>query len=41
VLEFKDLAAAKLWYRSEVYQEAKMLREGAAHLRMVAVQGLD
>jgi uncharacterized protein (DUF1330 family) len=41
VLEFKDLAAAKLWYRSEVYQEAKKLREGAAHLRMVAVQGLD
>ena len=28
-------------YQSEVYQEAKMLREGAAHLRMVAVQGLD
>ncbi len=41
VLEFEDLAAAKRWYESEVYQEARKLREGAAHLRMVAVQGLD
>jgi uncharacterized protein (DUF1330 family) len=41
VLEFEDLAAAKRWYESEVYQEAKKLREGAAHLRMVAVQGVD
>jgi uncharacterized protein (DUF1330 family) len=41
VLEFEDLAAAKRWYESEVYQEAKRLREGAARLRMVAVQGLD
>jgi uncharacterized protein (DUF1330 family) len=41
VLEFEDLAAAKRWYQSEAYQEAKKLREGAAHLRAVAVQGLD
>ena len=41
VLESKDLAAAKLWYRSEVYREGKKLREGAAHLRVVAVPGLD
>jgi uncharacterized protein (DUF1330 family) len=41
VLEFEDLAAAKRWYASEVYQEAKKLREGAAHIRMVAVQGVD
>ena len=41
VLEFEDLAAAKRWYESEVYQEAKKLREGAAHLRVVAVQGVD
>ena len=40
VLEFDDLAAAKRWYESEVYQEAKQLRRGAAHLRMVAVQGI-
>lgn len=41
VLEFEDLAAAKRWYESEVYQEAKKLREGAAHLRMIAVNGVD
>jgi uncharacterized protein (DUF1330 family) len=41
VLEFPDLEAAKRWYDSAVYQEAKRLREDAANLRMVAVQGLD
>ena len=41
ILEFPDLEAAKAWYASEQYQEAKRLREGAANLRMVAVQGLD
>jgi uncharacterized protein (DUF1330 family) len=41
VLEFDDLAAATRWYESEVYQEAKQLREGAAHMRMVAVQGVE
>jgi uncharacterized protein (DUF1330 family) len=41
VLEFDDLAAAKRWYASEVYQQARRLRDGAAHLRMVAVQGVD
>jgi uncharacterized protein (DUF1330 family) len=41
MLEFEDLAAAKRWYESTAYQEAKKLREGAAHLRMVAVQGVD
>jgi uncharacterized protein (DUF1330 family) len=40
VLEFEDLAAARAWYDSEAYQQAKSLRAGAAHLRMVAVQGL-
>lgn len=40
VLEFEDLSAAKRWYESGLYQEAKKLREGAAHLRMVAVQGV-
>jgi uncharacterized protein (DUF1330 family) len=39
VLEFEDLAAARDWYESEVYQDAKKLRDGAARLRMVAVQG--
>jgi uncharacterized protein (DUF1330 family) len=41
VLEFADLEAARRWYRSERYQEARKLREGAARLRMVAVQGVD
>ncbi len=39
VLEFDDLEAAKRWYASEEYQAAKKLRDGAATLRMVAVQG--
>jgi uncharacterized protein (DUF1330 family) len=40
VLEFEDLEAVKRWYDSPEYQEAKKLREGAANLRMVAVQGV-
>ena len=40
ILEFEDLEAAKEWYASERYQEAKRLRDGAARLKMVAVQGL-
>jgi uncharacterized protein (DUF1330 family) len=40
VLEFPDLETAKRFYESEVYQEAKKLREGAANLRMVAVEGV-
>ena len=41
VLEFEDLAAARRWYESERYRQARQLREGAATLRMVAVQGVD
>jgi uncharacterized protein (DUF1330 family) len=40
VLEFEDLAAARRWYDSPEYQEAKRLRAGAADLNMVAVEGL-
>ena len=40
VLEFEDLEAAKRWYESPAYEEAKKLRAGAANLRMVAVQGV-
>ena len=40
MLEFEDLDAAKRWYESAEYQEAKRLREGAADLRMVAVEGV-
>jgi uncharacterized protein (DUF1330 family) len=41
ILEFPDLEAAQRWYDSPEYADAKRLREGAASLRMVAVQGLD
>jgi uncharacterized protein (DUF1330 family) len=40
VLEFEDLDAVKRWYDSPEYQAAKQLREGAANLRLVAVQGV-
>jgi len=40
VVEFEDLEAAKRWYESSGYQEAKKLREGAANLNMVAVEGV-
>ena len=41
LLEFPDLDAAKRFYESPAYQEAKRLREGAAGFNMVAVGGLD
>jgi uncharacterized protein (DUF1330 family) len=40
LLEFADLEAAKRWYESQPYQDAKKLREGAARFRMIAVQGV-
>lgn len=40
ILEFPDVEAAKRWYDSPEYVEARKLREGAANLRMVAVQGI-
>jgi uncharacterized protein (DUF1330 family) len=39
ILEFEDLAAAKRWYESPEYAQAKQLREGAATMRLVAVEG--
>jgi uncharacterized protein (DUF1330 family) len=41
LLEFADLQAAQRWYGSEVYQETRKLRAGAASFRAVAVQGID
>jgi uncharacterized protein (DUF1330 family) len=41
VLEFEDLAAARRWYDSEPYREARRLRDGAARMGMVAVQGVE
>ena len=40
VIEFESLEAAKRFYESDQYQEAKRLRDGAADLRMVAVEGV-
>lgn len=40
LLEFGSLDAATRWYASPIYQEAKRLREGAANLNMVAVEGI-
>ena len=40
LLEFEDLDAAKRFYASDGYQAAIRLREGAANLNMVAVQGV-
>ena len=41
LVEFPDLETAKAFYESEQYQAAMKLREGAAHLNMVAVQGVE
>jgi uncharacterized protein (DUF1330 family) len=41
MLAFDDLAAARRWYDSPEYQEVKKLRDGAATLSLVAVDGLD
>jgi uncharacterized protein (DUF1330 family) len=41
VLEFADLAAARRWYDSQQYRQARELRAGAARLNLVAVQGVD
>ncbi len=40
MLEFDDLETAKRWYESSEYQEVKRLREDAATLNIVAVQGV-
>lgn len=39
VIEFENLDAAKRFYTSPSYAQAKRLREGAATLKMVAVEG--
>ena|SRR5579884_1644501 len=38
-VEFESLEGAQRWYDSPEYREARALREGAARLRMVAVEG--
>jgi uncharacterized protein (DUF1330 family) len=39
ILEFDDLEAAKRWYESPEYAEVRKLRERAATMRLVAVEG--
>ena len=39
ILEFDDLEAVRRWYRSSEYQEVTQLRDGAATMRIVAVEG--
>ena len=39
LLEFDDLDAARRWYDTPEYRDARRLREGAASLNMVAVAG--
>jgi uncharacterized protein (DUF1330 family) len=41
VLGFEDLAAARRWYDSEQYRQARELRPGVARPSLVAVQGVD
>jgi uncharacterized protein (DUF1330 family) len=41
ILEFEDLAAARRWYESQRYRDARRLRQGAARISMVAVQGVE
>jgi uncharacterized protein (DUF1330 family) len=41
ILEFEDLGAARRWYESERYRDARRLRQGAARISMVAVQGVE
>lgn len=40
VIEFPDRAAAKRWYDSPEYRQARKAREGAARFRCVIVDGL-
>jgi uncharacterized protein (DUF1330 family) len=40
VLEFPDMAAARAWYESPLYREARAAREGAAVGSFIAVEGV-
>ena len=40
ILEFPTMEAARAWWESAEYAEAKALRHAAAHSQMIAVQGL-
>ena len=40
VLEFPDMASLRAWYDSPEYAPLKVLRQGAADGRLIAVEGL-
>jgi len=41
ILEFPDMDAARAWYDSPAYLEARRLREGASTGSFIAVEGVD
>ena len=41
VLKFSSLAAARAYYDSETYSQARKVREGAGTIRMIAVEGIN
>ena len=41
ILRFPDMAAARAWYQSPGYQEARQHRLKGAHYRMLLVEGSD
>jgi uncharacterized protein (DUF1330 family) len=40
ILEFDSMAAARAWYDSPEYTEARRLREGAVEVRFLLVEGV-
>jgi uncharacterized protein (DUF1330 family) len=40
VIEFPSVDAAQAWFDSDDYGEARLVREGAGHWRMVVVEGM-
>ena len=40
VVEFADLETVHRWYESPEYRYARALREGAARMKMLAVEGV-
>lgn len=41
IAKFASMEAARAWYDSETYQEARALREGAALVNLYIVDGFD
>jgi uncharacterized protein (DUF1330 family) len=40
VLEFPTVGRAREWWHSEIYKEAKMIRQRAARTKMIIVEGV-